>query len=251
MTRLLNKLFFLTILSILIVTSCKTLNNKTIIGSEEIIEKSYENKNFSSLYIAVPSNIDIEQGENYSIKIRSNRNFFDHFNVYQNNSTLKILINEETSRLENVTIDIIITMPILDSFKIRGNCQTKIANFSTLDSLVIDSRGHSEIEIVDCNIGDFQLNIEHFSKGVVRNLNVENFDLKCKHYTNVKLYNIKGNKSNIVNEFYSELNINDSDFKILSIANISHAKTLLESVTAETKKVELEGESDFKDNNES
>lgn len=90
-------------------------NNETI--------KKYDFKDFDALVINSKVDIEVEQGNEFSVSVVSDNNNFDKVQFSQNAKTLTI------NAVDNQEVDIKITLPKLNSCEVNGSGDLEITNF--------------------------------------------------------------------------------------------------------------------------
>ena len=128
------------ILGILLLASCNSLN--TIIGSDEINEKSYDFSGFNSLDISHSFNVEIFQSDEYKVIVTYNNNLEEYMEVTNQDKNLKIgLAGRNNYGKTKLTAKVY--LPSLKSLEASGACNLQMDKFIT-DNLEIKLSGASK-----------------------------------------------------------------------------------------------------------
>jgi hypothetical protein len=106
--------------------------------SSVVVTEEYPFTDFSQLSIGL-FDVEVRQGEGYSVVLEMDRNLLDHVHVAKNGPTLRIGLDPSQGyRLNNIRRRAEITMPRLTELSMDLCNDGKISGFESGDNLVID-----------------------------------------------------------------------------------------------------------------
>lgn len=122
--------------SIIILSSCST---GFTIGSTEILEEDREVSEFENIEIEGIYETFITHGDKTEVTIVANANILDNIHTNVQNKTLAITMDQR--EYDNISIDILITVPTVKEITKRGVGSTNVKGFFDLDDLEINHFG--------------------------------------------------------------------------------------------------------------
>ncbi len=168
-----NKLFLLllTTMMLLALTSMTGCFD-AIRASGNVEPREYDFTGFNQIQIASAFEFEIRQAEAYTITIKADDNLHEYTSVKSENEILSIGM-ERVSITGPATLEVIITMPDLNSLKVSGASNGTLTGFSSNNKLDIAVSGACLIELEDITCGRAKFDISGASKAT-GNLNSEN-----------------------------------------------------------------------------
>src|SRR5688572_17122557 len=151
----------LTITVFSILTSCSDEDP----GPIQEIRKEYALVDFDRLEMGSAFNIEVEQGNVFSVKVKGDRRNIDDLNVYKNGSTLVVEFDDDDANRHHDTY-ISITMPSLKGVNFSGASVSKIRGFESDDDLDFYLSGAS-ISQLDVNYREVDLVVAGASSAVL------------------------------------------------------------------------------------
>ncbi len=146
--NILKTVLAITVFSIL--TSCC----KEDPGPIQEIRKEYPIVDFDRLEMGSAFNIEVEQGNAFSVKVKGDRRNIDDLNVYKNGNTLVVEFDDDANRHHDTYI--YITMPSLKGVNFSGASVSKIRGFESEEDLDFYLSGAS-ISQLDVNYREIDL----------------------------------------------------------------------------------------------
>jgi len=128
--------YFALVATVILITSC---SKSLTIGSSEIIEEERTVENFENIVIEGIYETKVTYGEEHTLTVIANANILDNIHTRVNNNTLKITMDQR--EYDNVSIDLLITMPSVKEITKRGVGPTRMEGFYDLNSLDINHYG--------------------------------------------------------------------------------------------------------------
>jgi hypothetical protein len=126
----------------------------SITGSGNVVTQQEAITGFDKVDISNSFEVDISQGENFSVLIRVDDNLVEHLNVVKQGSTLKIGLDPNRAyTIVNATMEAEVTMPELVGLDLSGSSDANISGFESTKSLVADLSGNSVL-LGDITAGD-------------------------------------------------------------------------------------------------
>jgi hypothetical protein len=103
-----------------------------------LVTEEYPFTDFSQLEIGI-FDVEVRQGEGYSVVLEMDKNLLDHVQVTQEGETLRVWLDpSESYRMEDIHMRAEITMPTLTELTMGLVDDGKITGFKSEDDLVID-----------------------------------------------------------------------------------------------------------------
>ena len=131
----------------------------TITGSGNVVTQEEAITGFDKVDISQSFNVDITQGENFSVVIRVDDNLVEYLNVVKQGSTLKIGLDPNRSyTILNATMEAEVTMPEVVGLDLSGSSVANLSGFGSSKSLVVDLSGNSVL-LGDIQAGDSRFDV--------------------------------------------------------------------------------------------
>jgi Putative auto-transporter adhesin, head GIN domain len=124
-------------------------------GPMQETRKEYALVDFDRLEMGSAFNIEVEQANAFSVKVKGDRRNIDDLNVYKNGSTLVVEFDDDDANRHHDTY-IYITMPSLKGVNFSGASVSKIRGFESDEDLDFSLSGAS-ISQLDANYREVEL----------------------------------------------------------------------------------------------
>lgn len=157
----------LTLFLLLIVVVSSGCNQVTLTGSGNIVTQEEAISDFEKVDISSTFEVDIMQGESFSVVIRVDDNLLEHLQVVKQGNTLKIGLRDNRSyTIRNATMQAEVTMPGLTGVELSGASHGKISGFNFAEDLSIDASGSSSL-MGDIEVGDVTVDLSGSSEAIL------------------------------------------------------------------------------------
>jgi len=156
--------FFLMLGSLIVVSlACSlpeipSISQETFTGSGNVVTQEEAISDFDKVDISHSFEVDIKQGENFSVVIRVDDNLVEQLQVEKFGSTLKIGLKSDVSIVSNATLEAEITMPELTGLDLSGASNATISGFKSTKNLTVDLSGASSVR-GDIEVGDTSVDL--------------------------------------------------------------------------------------------
>lgn len=118
----------------------------TITGSGNVVTQEESITGFDKVDISQSFEVDISQGEGFSVVIRVDDNLVEHLQVVKQDNTLKIGLKPNRNyTASNATLEAEVTMPELTGLDLSGASQATISGFKSTNDLFVDLSGASSL----------------------------------------------------------------------------------------------------------
>jgi hypothetical protein len=129
----------------LALTGCCSCNSGSRIkGSGQTVARQYELTGFSRIEAGAAFQLNVRQGEHYSIALTVDDNLVEHLDVSASGDILHIGLKPNLS-VQNATLRADVTLPALAALNLSGATQTTIAGFSSDQPLQFELSGASHL----------------------------------------------------------------------------------------------------------
>jgi hypothetical protein len=159
MKKILLPVFILICLAGLLATGCTGLG--FIVGTGPIVNKTYDNKDFSEVEVANAFEYEITQSNAYSVLITTHENIIEYLDISQSGKTLYIRL--KSGRYTTSDIKATITMPELERLNITGASRGSAKGFKSANPLEISTSGASQLDL-DIEAGSTTADVSGASK---------------------------------------------------------------------------------------
>jgi len=149
-TRRLNmrRILGLPVILILVSLLAAACSNFVVIGSGNLVTKSFDFADFSSIEAGGTFRVEVVRDNGYSITINTDDNVVDLLRVSKSGSTLKLALAGGRS-YNSVTLEARVTMPELRGLDLSGASRGTVSGFDSSTDLNIDVSGASRLEVDD------------------------------------------------------------------------------------------------------
>jgi hypothetical protein len=137
-------------------------------GSGDIVTRTFDYQGFTAIDASYGFNLEVTQGNEYSIIVSVDDNIVDRLRVSKSGDTLKISLEQGNYKV--LHLDTKITMPSLNSLEFSRGVRGSVTGFSSTHDFNLDLSGGSRATIVgsagDLTIdasGGSQLNLSEFT----------------------------------------------------------------------------------------
>ena len=159
----------------------------TISGSGNVVSQEYDLMDFDVVDISHAFNVDITQGESYSVVVRVDDNLIEHLEVVKQGSTLKIGLKPlQNYTVRNATMEAEVTMPELSGveasgasdvtatgfesdrdFRVRLSGASSAVLMGSAGEVTVDASGSSDADLAGFPVGDAKIDASGSSTVVV------------------------------------------------------------------------------------
>jgi hypothetical protein len=134
---------FILFIALVMVIGCTQI---PITGSGNVVTQEEPISGFDKVDISQSFEVDISQGENFSVIIRVDDNLVEHLQVVKQGNTLKIGLKPNRNyNVRNATMEAEVTMPELTGLDLSGASRATIAGFKSSNDLSVDLSGSSSL----------------------------------------------------------------------------------------------------------
>ncbi|MDE5565744.1 MAG: DUF2807 domain-containing protein [Anaeroplasmataceae bacterium] len=250
-----KKILFLFIcFSLLVLVGCAGFPHRTIIGTGEVIEKTYELKEATKLEVKdfhiqkgtamEPVTLRLHPSEEQKVVIQANESLFSRFTCKISFKTLKIHgVRNDAYDCEGISIDVygyvfedidisfadtIVDAACLSDNKLKLNCsgasKINITNDYQATQIRIDCSGASSVNLLKCNFDSIRADLSGASSLEIEQLVAEEAKMNCSGASNAAI-------------------LNGGTIKQLNLDCSGASNVLLSKVTSLNVKVDLSGAS--------
>jgi hypothetical protein len=146
----------------------------TISGSGNVVSQEYDLSDFDVVDISHAFNVNITQGESYSVIVRVDDNLMEHLEVVKQGNTLKIGLKPlQDYTVRNATMEAEVTMPELNGveasgasdviatgfesdrdFQVRLSGASSAVLIGSAGEVTVDASGSSDADLAEFPVGD-------------------------------------------------------------------------------------------------
>jgi hypothetical protein len=150
-----KRILLLTLIPALVfVTGCATLpdlggvlGEGSLVGSGIPVTREFDLSGFDQVEVSDSFEVDIRQGDAYSVVVRTDDNVAEYLEIVQRGSTLRIGLRPHTYTMVSVeTLEAEITMPELSGLELSGASSAMIVGFQSSDPFYAEVSGASSLE---------------------------------------------------------------------------------------------------------
>jgi hypothetical protein len=138
-----NSRFFILVIVFAMLVGCTQI---PITGSGNVVTQEEPITGFDKVDISYSFDVNISQGESFSVVIRADDNLVEHLQVVKQGSTLKIGLKPNSPDLRSATLQAEVTMPELTGLDMSGSSHATITGFKSAQALVVDASGASHLQ---------------------------------------------------------------------------------------------------------
>ena len=149
----------LLILTAVTLTGCSAIVHTS--GSGQIVDKTYDFKDFTGVEISNAYQYEITQADTYSVMVSAHQNVLDRVDIRQSGSTLTIGMKWFPFASSGATVTI--AMPQLNKLKVSGACEGSASGFISDSDLAINLSGASRLD-ADLTVGTTKMEISGASR---------------------------------------------------------------------------------------
>jgi hypothetical protein len=176
-------------------------------GSGNLVTKEMDYDAFDKLDISQGFQVEVEQGDSFSVVIRVDDNMIDKVQVTKTGSTLRIGLEPgQIYNLKDVTLEADVTMPELTGIDLSGGSHANLNDYSSTEEFAADLSGGSHLngEVDFGNVrldlsggshstlsgsaGDLKLDVSGGSHAKLGNLEVVDADVNASGGSHVTVY---------------------------------------------------------------
>ena len=132
---------------------------KPITGSGNVVSQEEPITGFDKVDISYSFEVNISQGESFSVIIHVDDNLVEHLEVVKQGGTLKIGLKPNSPDIRSATLQVEVTMPELTGLDMSGSSHATITGFKSAQALVVEAYGASHLQ------GDIEADTVSFNIG--------------------------------------------------------------------------------------
>jgi hypothetical protein len=137
-----------------LLAGCGLLRSVSITGSGDIVTREEAFTGFDKLAVSHGFEVDILQGEAFSVLVRIDDNLEQELELTKSGSTLRIGLKRNRSySLRDAALEATVTMPELTGLELSGGTRGTLTGFSSSRALSVDMSGGSNLR-GDVEAGD-------------------------------------------------------------------------------------------------
>ena len=138
-----NSRIFILFIALAMLVGCTQI---PITGSGNVVTQEEPITGFDKVDISYSFDVNISQGETFSVVIRADDNLVEHLQVIKQDSTLMIGLKPNSPDMRSATLQADITMPELTGLDLSGASHVTITGFKSVQTLVVDASGSSHLQ---------------------------------------------------------------------------------------------------------
>jgi hypothetical protein len=154
-----NSRIFILFFAVVLLIGCTQAPSS---GSGNVVSQEEAITDFNSVDVSDLFNVDITQGESYSVVIRVDDNLVDHLEIVKQADTLKIGL-KLSRKINNATLEAEVTMPELTGLDLSGASQANITGFKSTKDLAVNLSDSSSL-FGDIEAGDISIDLSGSSE---------------------------------------------------------------------------------------
>ena len=135
----------------------------TITGSGDVLTQEKDFTGFDKIDASHAFQVDIRQGDDFSVVIRVDDNLVERLEVAKKGDTLKIGLERGRYSFRNATLQAEVTMPALTGMDLSGASHATVAGFNSMNDLIVDLSGASILQ-GDIIAGDARFDVSGAGK---------------------------------------------------------------------------------------
>ena len=138
-----NSRIFILFIAFAMLVGCTLI---PITGSGNVVTQEEPITGFDTVVISYSFDVNISQGESFSVVIRADDNLVEHLQVVKQGSTLKIGLKPNSPDIQSATLQAEITMPELTRLDMSGSSHVTITGFKSVQALIVDASWSSHLQ---------------------------------------------------------------------------------------------------------
>ena len=138
-----NSRIFILFIALAMLVGCTQI---PITGSGNVVTQEEPITGFDKVDISYSFDVNISQGETFSVVIRADDNLVEHLQVIKQDSTLMIGLKPNSPDMRSATLQADITMPELTRLDLSGSSHATITGFKSAQVFVVDAFGDSHLQ---------------------------------------------------------------------------------------------------------
>ena len=158
---------------LLVLVALTTACSQVTTGSGDIVTQEMDLTGFDKLDISQGFNVEVSQGDEFSVLVRVNENLVEYLQVEVVGDSLKIGL--EGNRIyANATLQAEITMPTLTELEVSGGSDAMVSG--TGDDITVDASGGSDADLAEFQVVNASIDASGGSQVIINasgNLNVD------------------------------------------------------------------------------
>ena len=157
----------------------------SITGSGVIVNREFDYQGFTVVDAGYGFNVEIAQGDDYSVSISIDDNVLEHLEVSKSGDTLSIGL--EPQSYQRLNLEAMITMPSLNGVTLSGGSHGDVSGFSSSRDFSLELSGGSEIRMVG-SAGDIEIDASGGSRVYLSDFICNDADIQFSGGSNGAVY---------------------------------------------------------------
>ena len=170
-----------------LLTGCSAVFHTT--GTGQIIDKTYDFKDFTNIELSSSYQYDFRQADTYSVVISAPQSTLDRVDIRQSGNTLVVSMRYIPFSSSNARITI--TLPQLNKLTVSGSCDGSATGFSSNNDLEIGVSGSSRLD-ADFKAAKTGINVSSSSNATGK-LTAADTEIKVHNSSNLNMTMQTGN----------------------------------------------------------
>ncbi len=121
---------------------------RTIHSSGEVETVDYDYRDFAAVSIADTFVATIQQGDEYAVAVRADKNAVDFLHVAVRDGVLEVGLENNTRLRGSFTLEVDVTLPALETLEVSGASTATVGHFVRATSLGAEVSGASRLTLV-------------------------------------------------------------------------------------------------------
>jgi len=157
----------------------------SITGSGDMVTQTFDYDDFNAIDVSTGFNLEVTQGDEYSITVSVDDNALDRLEVNKNGDTLSIGL--DVGGYSNMNLIAVVTMPALDSLELSSGAHGDVSGFITTNDFDLDLTSGSWVKI-DGTAGDLTADVGSGSHIDLSEFIVNDVDVELSSGSNGSVY---------------------------------------------------------------
>ncbi len=143
-----NRFFAVTLLSVILFTSCRYVTGKRVKGSGNVVTQTRSFSGFTGVDVSSAIHLYVKQDSSFSVKVETDDNIQSYVLIKQDGNTLRIMQAENANLDATGKIKVYVSAPLINTLDASGACKIIGENVLTAtDEINVDVSGASSAEL--------------------------------------------------------------------------------------------------------
>jgi hypothetical protein len=208
---------FVLFLAVILLAGCGSI---PITGSGNVVNQEEAITGFDRVDISYSFEVDISQGDTFSVVVRADDNLVEYLQVIKEGDTLQIGLKPNHPDIRGATLQAEVTMPGLAGLDMSGSSHVTITGFKSAQALAVNASGASHLR-GDIEAGNVTFNLDGSSE-VILTGSARNVTLKASGSSEIDLSAFSMVDANVEAGGASQVTVNVSGRLDVNASNASH-----------------------------